>query len=296
MHIYLLICLQAIIIAGCQSTFSGLGSSVIDGAKKDGRMDTIGANLAQGLVNGLTSDANKEKIDSLITSLGNSLKKSADSIIVLFGGKIISIRDSLIGEYLLSHAAALRDTLTGEKLKVNLGSIRDELLGRQTKKKLEKLIAGAIHEVLSPATRDKITRLLDTVSNAANIRISMIIDTALEHITKGAGKIETDAKTNISWLQKNVTGFLITASALIVATTGLLIYFLRKKNKFSHVANLLTYQIHSMKNDNEFKTLTDKISDQAKRENIEPFLREILKGKGILGRRQGNPYYQNKQT
>ncbi len=268
---------------GCHGTFESIGSGVVDGVKKDGRIDTLTYDAMKGLVLGLTDSASKAKIDSLIRSVGYTLKQSTDSILLNVGNTVVSIRDSVIGDYLLAHVKDLQEALTGQKLRENIAKLVDTVLGDPTRKKVKRLVATVIDEALSNANRDKLNRLLDTLGGTATEKIKILIDTAIAHINVGTNRLQTQANTEISFLQKHATQLLVTAAAIIVASIGLIVYFFRKKNQYAKVSDVLTYQIYNTKNDIVRNDLKTRISEHAKQDSVEPLLREILNKKGILG-------------
>src|SRR5579872_6531850 len=137
-----LACLVVIVESGCHGTFESIGSGVVDGVKKNGRIDTLTYDAAKGLVLGLTDSASKAKIDSLIRSVGYTLKQSTDSILLNVGNTVVTIRDSVLGDYLLNHVKDLQEALTGQKLRENIAKLLDTVLGNQTKEKLKRLISS----------------------------------------------------------------------------------------------------------------------------------------------------------
>ena len=61
------------------------------------------------------------------------------------------------------------------------------------------------------------------------------------------------------------------------------------KIKIEKISEVLTYQIHETKDQNAYDELTARISSNAKREGVEPVLRDILKSKGMLGSESWKP-------
>jgi hypothetical protein len=282
LFLYLLL-MSLLLQVGCRSAFQGVGSGLVDGMKKPGEIDSLTYRAMTGLIAGFTNNSSKEKIDSMIRSLGATLKLSTDSILLNLEGSVISIRDSLLGDYLVEHAGELREALTGKDLQKNITALLDTVIGDRTKAKIKKLISSVINEALSRSTRDKLNALLDTLGGTANLKLKMLIDTALAHVNTGATQLGKQANTELTFLQKYATHFLIIAGIILVAVIALLIYFFRKKKKYARLTDILTYQIHATKDEQTFNDLKYRISNQAKDENLEPLLRGVLQKKGILG-------------
>jgi hypothetical protein len=270
-------------VSNCRSTFQGWGSSLIEGVKSNGKIDSIGREAGRGIINGLTTGSSGRQLDSLLADLGSRLKHSTDSIISDIKDTVFALRDSIVDQFLIDHAAQLIDTLTGAKLKRNLGAVMDTLLGKSTKEKIDKLVASVINTALSNATRNKLIHLLDTLGGTANLKIGLIVDSAVSHIISGTEKIGGTAKTELNVLQKEAVPIVVASTAIIIALAVLAMYFFKRKNMYSRISEILAFQIHSTKSDHVFKDIRDRVSAQAKDENLESALRGLLKKKGILG-------------
>ena len=284
---FLLILTGLLVQTGCGPEFKKIGSSLVDGLNSNGRIDSLTTQAARGVVVGLTNNASKQELDSLISNLGHQLRLSTDSLVFDLKDSIVVIRDSIIGKYLEIHAAALVDTLTGSKLRNNLKTLVDTLLGKNTRRKVDALISSAIstalNTALSDSNRNKLNHLLDTLGSTAGTKVGLIVDTAVEHLLAGTSRLGTQAQSDLTGIQKHVVPVLIGAGAVILAAAALIFYFFRKKEQYAKLTNILTYQIHQTKSDSVFNDLKNRISDHAKRESLEPLLRDRLQKSGMLG-------------
>jgi hypothetical protein len=287
LFVFLLIAAGLFVQTGCGPTLKNAGASLVAGVNSKGGIDSLTNQAARGVVVGLTTGASKEELDSLISNLGHQLRLSTDSIVFDVKDSLIVIEKSLLGKYLEDHASAIVDTLTGLKLRNNLKAIVDSLLGKSTQRKLDKLIASAVSTALNTALSDsnryKLNHLLDTLGSTVGTKVGLIVDTAVEHLLAGTSRLSAQAQGDLTTLQKHVVPLLIGAGALILGAAGLIFYFFHRKQQYAKLSNILTYQIHETKSDSVFNDLKNRISGHAKRENLEPLLRDELAKSGMLG-------------
>jgi hypothetical protein len=279
----LMLALSALAPTGCGPAFRKIGSSLVDGVNSQGRIDSLTNQAARGVIDGLTNGASRQKMDSLISALGHQLRLSTDSVVMDLKDSVVVLRDSLLGKYLEEHASALADTITGSKLRRNLSLLVDTLLGKNTSRKVDRLIASAINTALSDSNRYKLNHLLDSLGSTLSVKVGVLVDTAVAHIVTGERLLGSETKTELSTLQRDAVPLLIGAGVIILAATGLVIYFFWRKEKFAKLSGVLTYQIHKTRSDAVFNDLKQRVSDNAKAEGVEPLLRDLLQKKGMLG-------------
>jgi hypothetical protein len=284
------ICLAC--ITGCYSIGRKFSSGAVGGAKED--IDSLTYKAAKGAVLGATDSTAQARLllslDSLLNHLGSSSGKSIANI----RDSLISLRDSVFGKYLLSHVSQLRDSITGQPLVDNLEKLKASLLNSETNEKLKQMLAGLIDAVFSDSTNKKTKELIAMLGQEANHQATMLIDSALARIDVGYKKLGKGVKDDLTFLQRNTTGFLLSSAGIIVGAIGLVIFFFRRKKKFEQLTDLLTYQIHLVKNEQQFKDLKYRISNEAKKKNLEPMLREVLEKKGILGEKSRQSVLEEK--
>ncbi len=257
----------ALILSGClnfRDVGKDLGGGLGSGIKPDA--DTIGSNLGGGLVRSardtLTSDATRERLASLLDTLGTALaRRAAES------------RDTLRGNSTRAWIAGLKEELLGRTTAEQIGLLREELLGQKTsaflKDSLRLAIGGLRGELLGPSTRDAI----DSVISAAIATLS----------SEYRDKMQPLVHAEESFLQRNVSTILWTAGGVLAAVLVVAgVLFVRGKKDRS-VLDLLTYQIHEMPDQQAYDELIRRIRRKAQETGVEPRLQKILDEHGLRG-------------
>ncbi len=66
-------------------------------------------------------------------------------------------------------------------------------------------------------------------------------------------------------------------------------FFWWQKRKSGQLLNLVTYQIHTIKDQAAYDELTNRIQNKTQEVGFEPALRDVLRKKGILGEESWQP-------
>lgn len=257
----------SLLAAGCinfKDIGSDLGGGLGRGIKSDA--DTIGANLGSGLVRGardtLTSERTRERLDSLLQSLGSGLARQA-----------AASRDTLFGEYTRAWLESVKTDLIGARTRSQLGGLRDELLGARTNSfltdSLRHAVGGLRDELLGASTQTA----LDSLINKTLATLSQTYRDRMQPLVRDEE----------SFLQRNITAILWVAGGIVASVIAIstILAILRKKER--RLLDILMYQIHEIPDKGAYDELVTRIRRKAKEEGVEPRLRKILSERGILG-------------
>lgn len=270
----------------------------------------ISNDIGTGFIEGLAAreDVLRGLVDSLLTTAGGSGNRQAvllrDSLLgertrgLLaaleqdLGGNLVATsvaaRDSLIGPYtrawllslerdltadLVLTVAGIRENLLGEKTRENLARLREEMLGTQT----ALFVAGLRDTLLGPKMRAQVALLRDELLGPETERR---IDSLLTGITDHLQQV---TKQEEGFLKKNITEILWTVGGIIALLLALGAVIMARERRYKKMLELLTFQIHEIPDKESYDELTARIQHEAQKEGIEPNLRELLAGQGILG-------------
>lgn len=270
---------------GCVN-FKQIGSDLSDGLK----VDSIGDELVTGMVNGLTSQESKRKLNEFIDSL--LIATGTETNIQVKG-----IRDSLLNEYVNKWIQSVLEDAIGESTREKLGAIRDELLGDKTLTdvknlknsifdyELKQYILNLVSQLGPNALNDSTLHLIgiarDTLLGpATNSYVKAIIDTSMRSLAIHLEKeINPLLKGNLSFVQKNASWLIILIGLVFAGVAG---FIWKQKEKYFKMTKMLTYQISEIPDQKVKETLKEDISKNAKTIGIEGDLREVLDKDGLL--------------
>lgn len=263
--------LLLMILNGC-GLFKDLGSNFGEGVIEPvgAEADTIGYDLIEGMRRSLTDPTFQQKLDSMITRLGDSTNSQLRGIL-----------DSLLGADTKNQLGRLRDELIGDTTISRLTHLRNSLLDDYLQNYLNETIAGLGPQFLNDSTLQKLAGVRDTLLGArSNDLIKAIVDTMMVTF---AGRFRTDInpllRDNLSFIEKNASWLLILIGAIALAITA---FIWNQKQKYLKMTKLLTYQISEVTEAETKETLKNNISRNAKSIGLEDELRKYLDNSGLL--------------
>jgi hypothetical protein len=232
-----------------------------------------------GAVNGLKDSHFQQLLQATVDSLLLQVTKIASA-------EVTTIRDTLLSPKTIRQLNALRDSVLGTGLSIKLKQLIDTALGENMVLKTRILVRSAIDEALSAKTKEELAGLIDTLGKTTGRQLNLLTDTILTKLNGEVKVLSDDYKTEANDVQgriKTVTTRFYILLGFVVLILVLLIYVYYMKIRMEKLSGILTYQIHQTKDDAVFNDLKQRISNHAKREGLEPMLRNLLKSKGMLG-------------
>ena len=232
-----------------------------------------------GAVKGLKDARFQQLLDSIVDTLLVHVGKATAL-------DVATIRDTLLSNKTIQRLDLLRDSVLGNGLSRKLQQLMDTLLGQSMLLKTRALVRSSIDEALSAKTQAEVANLIDTLGKTGSRQINLIADSILTklngEVKNLSGQYQTDAKDFEAKANK-LAIWLYIVLGFIVLILGALAYVYYLKIRLEKLSGILTYQIHQTKNNEVFNDLKTRISNHAKREGLEPMLRDLLKSKGMLG-------------
>jgi hypothetical protein len=148
---------------------------------------------------------------------------------------------------------------------------------RFTLKDVDAIITSLKDTAILAGLVTMVNGILDT--NKQNGLLTFV-DSAAALVIRRIDGVRGDIKTDLSFVQRNVTWVLIALGAVAIGIIGFVWW---QKRKYARLTQLLTLQIHDIPNKTEYNQLTANISKKAKEEGLEKSLRDFLSEQGILG-------------
>lgn len=276
--IIVFLCLIVLSMSGC-GPINNVANSISGVGGVFERTDTIGARLARGAGSELTTPYMRNRIDSLLMVVMARLDTSGNGIISRVGNNLIikvdSIREVLTGAKLDSNIARLMRTALGTETQAMIKEITGDV--RFTLKDVDAIITSLKDTAILAGLVTMVNGILDT--NKQNGLLTFV-DSAAALVIRRIDGVRGDIKTDLSFVQRNVTWVLIALGAVAIGIIGFVWW---QKRKYARLTQLLTLQIHDIPNKTEYNQLTANISKKAKEEGLEKPLRDFLSEQGILG-------------
>ncbi|MFN0016175.1 MAG: hypothetical protein ACKVU2_16670 [Saprospiraceae bacterium] len=285
--------------AGLFLLFGAVGCNVLK--DRVAQLEPVLANgLESGLENGLSKGIQKAKLDSLVAAAADSLWKKTrrhlDSALVELPGPVYHFADSLLGQIVIRHVAALTDTLNNglSKIKNNLtddqlANYVNKFVNDQLGPTLNKLVRDLGATLNSPGMQHDLNALRNTLqfeldsllrsgfsSIGTGIDSSLMsrIDTVLAHIER-SGKKTSLSISNIAWVVGGIVAFL-----------ALLFFAIRThltKLKFRKMAEIMTIEIDRIDARPVYDKVIKNITPKMQEAGLEELLREeVLRKQGLI--------------
>jgi hypothetical protein len=262
-----LLSIMTVALCGCSFTEIGkdLGGGLAEGAAT--KADSVGKHLVAGVVDTLSAQETRGKLNTVIDELGRALAKQAMATRDTLLGEytrvwIKQLKEDLLGTETADQVGVLRDRIVGLRTRILLGEMRDELLGDSTKGK----VAALRDELLGPATRGAVQAIVDSAMAGLVRRYRQDL------------RPELDAQR--SFFERNATWFLVLVAGLSIVVIGFVWW---QKGRYRKLAAILTYQIHEIPDQGAYDRFTRGVQKKAQEEGAEPLLRKVLTDQGLLG-------------
>ena len=291
-----------------QCNFQKIGRDTGKGFNEN--TESIARNLMAGLNRGVSDSAFKQNLYQLVDSLVGTAGGSASKSVRL-------LMDSLLSDRLILYTRRMVEEATGKKLKANIDAITSDLqlsvsnmLGPDTRERVRLLVATALQEatgeklqlavarlrdeMTGQQLRNNISALRDSLLNdRTNAAIKSIVDTAMVAIAyRMKHDVNPSLQDNLSFIQRNATTLLITLGVMALI---IIIVIWRLKQKYAKMTTVLASQIHGIPDQQAYDNLTYNIKGKATIAGVEPALRKVLAGNGLLGK-ESRESWQAKQA
>jgi hypothetical protein len=250
-----------------------IGTNLTKGALSQLNLDSLAYNLAKNAELGLADSLAKRKfqlaLDTLVASLGKSVKIQVDSL----------LKDTLINYKIRSIVINLRNELlskkTSDQLQALIASVREAAIGAPTQKEIKALIAAIISQAGGDSTQIAVKRIKDILlGEDTKKQITSIIDTATSALA-----VQFNKKI-VPTLDKQVTFISDKALLLVGAVTLALLLIIGfvwyKKMQQMKILSLISTEIHMMPNQQNYDELTTRIRQNALNKGLEGQLKNIL--------------------
>lgn len=262
----------------------------------------IAENLVHGLREGLADDTLRHELKTLIagvlTAVDDSLNES-----VLPGINVDTLVDNVFNSLITNLederlVRALDSILlhTGVSVTMAVDSILIALTSDANQARINSFLGNIIDEVVATRLRRSLTGILDSVltrRGAADLRNNLLNDSttlAIQTLVDSvmvtvARRLESDINPQVerplNFIKKQAEMLLILLAVLAAAIVA---FIWRQRRRYLRLAKMLTHQIHEIPDQRAYDELTSRISQVAKSNDIEKYLRELLKEDGILGK------------
>lgn len=170
--------------------------------------------------------------------------------------RLKQIRDGVLTEWVFFLERELQNNMLGDKTRLRLAALRNELLGDSTRLLIRELRG----ELTSPETARELAALI----NAA--------------MTPTIEKLDRSINQNLKVTQKYANEIIL---ALLVAACLIIAWVWYQRRKYLNLVKLLTVQINDIPDQKYYDELTHRIQKEAIRSDMEPVLKEVLKGQGL---------------
>ncbi len=259
------------VLFSCSSLYKA-GSSLGSGAGD--ALTTKAGSVGSGLGGGLVASAR----DSLLTE---KTKQGLDSLLILLGQQlqiqVSQLRDSAIGE-----PSRLKLLKIETDLVKQIALARQQLLGESTRAQL-----GLIYSDLGDTAVNLVARLRDELlSEKTRLALDTMLSRVIENASQGIDKnLIPKLRSEQSFLKRNIKIIIWVAVAGIAVLMLLGWWLFHRGKQYRQTAEVMTLQIEKIEDENLKRELKKRIAFKASECRVEPMLRNILKGQGILGRK-----------
>lgn len=263
---------------------------------------TIAENLVRGLRHGLADDTLRHELKTLIagalTAVDDSLNQSVlpdikvDTLVDnAFNSLITNLEDERLVRALdsiLMHAGvgvtttvdsiliALTSDANQERINSFLGSIIDDVVATR----LRSSLTGVLDSVLTRQGADNLINNL--LNDSTTLALQTLVDSVMVTVARRLDSdINPQVQRPLSFIKKQAEMLLILLAVLAAAIVA---FVWRQRRRYLKLAKMLTHQIHEIPDQRAYDELTSRISQAAKSDDNEKYLRELLKEDGILGK------------
>lgn len=203
---------------------------------------------------------------------------AVDSLGTLSSGQMVKIGNSLDAQI-----ARLKTNLKDEEIRAYLVSTIQGMTGalkKETQYMLSDMIQHSLDELNSQSSHEKIRSILDEFLGAgAQQKAQMLVSNALQpSMDTLLKRIDKIVHKDVPFVQRQAHKLLLLLALLAAGIIGFVWY---QRMKYARLVSLLTLQIDKIPAQSTYDELTHRIRNEAQREGIETFLREVLKEQGI---------------
>ncbi|MBL7827202.1 MAG: hypothetical protein JNJ57_11255 [Saprospiraceae bacterium] len=228
--------------------------------------------LLKGVLQGLkgaidTLDPDIQKIMRTIDSLGTLSADQLDKISQKIDLQVAQLKSDLKDEDLKKFLLGTVEELTGK-------------LKKETRSALSDMIQQTLDDLTTDNSREKIKIILDQwLGKETQDKAQALVNAALKPtLDTLLGRIDKIVHKDVPFVQRQANKLLWTLGILSACIIGFVYY---QRRKYARLVNLLTYSIHKIPSKDMYDELTKRIQDDAQRDGMESFLREVLKEQGL---------------
>lgn len=250
-------------------------------------VDSISIVAGRGLADGFAQNA-KSVSEQLLVGLKGSMdtldpdyQKLKSKIEEL--GKLTSHQVDSLGNILEQRLEKLKNSVKDDELKRFLLDIVEESTGRlnkSTRNLLSDMIQKAIDELDAETAGEKLQIMLKgALGDSTRYKAQQLVHEALRPtVDTILNRVEKIVRKDLPFVQRQATNLLL---ALGIIACGIIGWVWYQRRRYARLVSLLTYNIHKMPSQEMYDELTRRIQDQAQREELETFLRQVLKEQGL---------------
>jgi hypothetical protein len=288
----LLLALSLILPTACKDFLK----KQVDGVDANGLLlktgpavDSLSKTAGRGLASGFAQNA-KSVSEQLLIGLKGSMdtldpdyQKLKSKIEEL--GKLTGSQVDSLGNVLEKRLGKLKNSVKDEDLKRFLLSIVEESTGKlktNTRSLLSDMLQKAIDDLDAETAGEKLQIMLKgALGDSTRYKAQQLVHEALRPtVDTILNRVEKIVRKDLPFVQRQATNLLLALGAIACGIIGWVWY---QRRRYARLVSLLTYNIHKMPSQEMYDELTRRIQDQAQKEEMETFLRQVLKEQGLKG-------------